>query len=52
MSSMTDLLNVLIIPEEMSSYLAVLVLLLCWKLHAIEARRRRAVVPLQLYLSL
>ena len=49
---MTDLLYVLIIPEEMPRYLAVLGLLLCWKLHDIEARLRRAVVPLQLYLSL
>jgi len=46
---MTDLLSTLIIPEEVRSYLAVLGLLLCWKLHAIELRRRRAFIA-QLYL--
>ncbi len=55
-NSMLDLLyiltTILIIPEEMPSYLGVLGLLLCWELHAIEARLRRAVVPLQLYLCL
>src|SRR5881628_3790697 len=40
---MTDLLSALIIPEEVRSYLAVIGLLLCWKLHALELRRRRAV---------
>ncbi|HZC82175.1 MAG TPA: tetratricopeptide repeat protein [Nitrospiraceae bacterium] len=48
---MTDLLYTLIIPDEVRSYLAILGLLLCWKLHAIEIRRRRA-VSTQLYLCL
>src|SRR5207244_12815658 len=42
-SSMTDVLSALISPEEVRSYLAVIGLLLCWKLHALELRRRRAV---------
>ena len=48
---MTDLLATLIIPEEVRSYLAVLGLLLCWKLHAIEVRSGRAVAS-QLYICL
>ena len=46
---MTDLLATLIIPEEVRSYLAILGLLLCWKLHAIEIRSGRAVAS-QLYI--
>jgi len=50
---MTDLLSTLIIPEEVRSYLAVLGLLLCWKLHAyaMEVRRRRAFTS-RLYICL
>ena len=50
---MTDLLSTLIIPEEVHSYLAVLGLLLCWKLHAhaLEVRRRRAFTS-RLYICL
>ncbi len=54
MRLMTDLLYalhyMLILPEDMPSYLAVLGLLLCWELHAIEARLRP--VPSQLYIAL
>jgi tetratricopeptide (TPR) repeat protein len=48
---MTDLLSTLIIVEEVRSCLAVLGLLLCWKLHAIELRHRGAVTT-QLFLCL
>src|SRR5437016_14593208 len=48
---MTDLLSTLSIPEEIRSYLAVLGLLLCWKLHGIEARRKKAVIS-QFYICL
>jgi tetratricopeptide (TPR) repeat protein len=50
---MTDLLSTLIVPEEVRSYLAVLGLLLCWKLYAyaMEVRRRRAAAT-QLYICL
>ena len=50
---MTDLLSTLIIPEEVRSYVAVLGLLLCWKLHAyaMEVRRRRAFAS-RLYICL
>lgn len=50
---MTDLLSTLIIPEEVRSYLAVVGLLLCWKLHAyaMEVRRRRAFTS-RLYICL
>lgn len=51
---MTDLLYtllyMLILPEDMPSYLAVLGLLLCWELHAIEVQLRP--VPSRLYIAL
>src|SRR5438132_12342862 len=49
--SMPDVLSAVIIPEEIRSYLAVLGLLLCWKLHGIEARRKQAVIS-QFYICL
>src|SRR5437870_13389485 len=48
---MTDLLSTLSIPEEIRSYLAVLGLLMCWKLHGIKARRKKAVIS-QFYICL
>src|SRR5437867_4920202 len=42
--SIHDMLSTLSIPEEIRSYLAVLGLLLCWKLHGMEARREQAVI--------
>src|SRR5712691_866750 len=49
--SIPDMLSTLSIPEEIRSYLAVLGLLLCWKLHGIEARRKHAVIS-QFYICL
>ena len=48
---MPDVLSAVIIPEEVRSYLAVLGLLLCWKLHRFDVRRRRAVIS-QFYICL
>src|SRR2546427_3166005 len=49
--SIPDVLSAWSIPEEIRSYLAVLGLLLCWKLHGIEARRKKAVIS-QFYICL
>ena len=46
-----DVLSTLNIPEEIRNYLAILGLLLCWKLHGIEVRRKRAIIS-QLYICL
>ena len=57
---MTDVLMALMIPEEIPSLLAVLGLLFCWELHAVEVRQGRIqpktlladLIPLRIDLSM